>query len=82
MLISVRQSGTVFMEGGIYQMNKIRELAEQKKIKVSSIIKTTGLSKSFIYDVINERSFPTVPTGRKIAKSINSTLDEVFPDHN
>ena len=60
-------------------MNKIKEIAGQKNIRVSSIIRSTGLSKSFIYDVINERSFPTIPTGQKIAKALCSSLDEVFP---
>ena len=62
-------------------MNRIKEIAEQKNIKISSIIDSTGLSKSFVYDVINGKSYPTIPTGQKIARSLNSTLEEVFPSN-
>jgi len=77
----VRQNGTLDTGGRCSKtMNRIRELANQKKISTSEIIKKTGLSKSFIYDVIAENSYPTIPVGWKIARSLGSTLDEVFPD--
>jgi predicted DNA-binding transcriptional regulator AlpA len=60
-------------------MNKIREIAKIKNIRISRIIKTTGISKSFIYDVINEKSQPTIPIGYKIADSLSSALYDVFP---
>jgi len=60
-------------------MNKIREIATDKSIKISEIIKMTGLSKSFVYDVISENSCPTIKVGQKIAKALNVTLDDVFP---
>jgi predicted DNA-binding transcriptional regulator AlpA len=34
-------------------MNRIREVAEKKKVKISEIIKSTGLAKSYVYDIIN-----------------------------
>ena len=60
-------------------MNKIREIATDKSIKISEIIKMTGLSKSFVYDVISENSCPTIKVGQKISKALNVTLDDVFP---
>ncbi len=61
--------------------NKIREIANKKNIRISHIISSTKLSKSFVYEVINGTSIPTVPSARLIAKSLNATLDEVFPDN-
>jgi DNA-binding XRE family transcriptional regulator len=60
-------------------MNRIREIAEKKEIKISSIKKQANLSKSFLYDIINEKSQPTIPIAQKIAKALKTTLDEVFP---
>lgn len=62
-------------------MNRIKEIADQKGVRISDIIKLTGLSRSFVYDIINENSFPTIPTGQKIASALGSTLDDVFPDN-
>jgi DNA-binding XRE family transcriptional regulator len=69
------------MQRGGYNMNKIREIAEKNNITITAIRKSADLSKSFIYDIINERSHPTIPIAQKIAKSLNSTLDEVFPSN-
>ncbi|MBZ4650925.1 helix-turn-helix transcriptional regulator [Thermosipho sp. (in: thermotogales)] len=61
-------------------MNKIKELVEQKNIKVSEIIKKTGLSKSYVYDVINGKSTPTIGVAQKISRALGSSIAEVFPD--
>jgi putative transcriptional regulator len=60
-------------------MNNIKKIARDKNLSVSGIIEKTGLSKSFVYDVINEKSFPSIPTAQKIVQALDSTLDEVFP---
>jgi len=59
--------------------NNIKRLLELRGKKVSDLIKETELSRSFIYDVINEKSVPTVKTARKIADYLGTTIDEVFP---
>lgn len=59
--------------------NNIKRLLELRGKKVSDLIKETELSRSFIYDVINEKSVPTVKTARKIADYLDTTIDEVFP---
>ena len=60
-------------------MNKIREIADVRNIKISEIVRKTNLSKSFVYDVINEKSYPTIPAGKKIAEALGVTLNDVFP---
>ncbi|GAA0081322.1 helix-turn-helix transcriptional regulator [Clostridium sp. CTA-6] len=59
--------------------NNIKRLLELRGKKVSDLIKETELSRSFIYDVINEKSVPTVKTARKIADYLDATIDGVFP---
>lgn len=59
--------------------NNIKRLLELRGKKVSDLIKETELSRSFIYDVINQKSVPTVKTARKIADCLDTTIDEVFP---
>ncbi|WP_061342285.1 helix-turn-helix transcriptional regulator [Clostridium botulinum] len=59
--------------------NNIKRLLELKGKSVSDLIKETELSRSFIYDVINGNSVPTVKTARKIADYLDTTIDEVFP---
>jgi DNA-binding phage protein len=47
--------------------NNIKEIAHKKNIKMSQIISETGLSKSYVYDVINKKSNPTIAVALKIA---------------
>lgn len=61
-------------------MNKIKELAKEQDIKISEVIRKTGLSKSYVYDVINGKSTPTIGVAHKISKALNASLADVFPD--
>jgi putative transcriptional regulator len=61
-------------------MNNIKTLAGKKGVKISEIIRLTGLSKSYVYDVINGKSVPTISVAQKIAKALGVTMTEVFPD--
>ncbi|NMA49762.1 MAG: helix-turn-helix transcriptional regulator [Tissierellia bacterium] len=61
-------------------MNKIKELAKEQDIKISEVIRKTGLSKSYVYDVINGKSTPTIGVAQKISKALNANLTDVFPD--
>jgi len=60
--------------------NNIKEIANKKSIKISQIISETGLSKSYVYDVINQKSNPTILVAQKIAKALKSRIHEVFPE--
>lgn len=59
--------------------NNIKTLLALKNSRVSELIKSTGLAKSFVYDVINGNSVPTVKTARLIADFFEVTIDEIFP---
>lgn len=61
-------------------MNNIKTLAGKKGVKISEIIRLTGLSKSYVYDVINGKSVPTISVAQKIAKALGVTMTDVFPD--
>jgi len=61
-------------------MNNIKELAGEKGIKISEIVQATGLSKSYVYDVINGKSIPTINVAQRIAKALKVSMTEVFPD--
>ena len=59
-------------------MNRIREVADEKKIKIQQIIRETGISKSSIYKVINGEYEPSVTNALKIAKVLDSKVEELF----
>lgn len=59
--------------------NRIREVIESKNIKISDVIKATGLSKSYLYDVIANNSVPGLVNARKIAAALDANIDDVFP---
>ena len=61
-------------------MNNIKTLAGKKGVKISEIIRLTGLSKSYVYDVINGKSIPTISVAQKISKALGVPMTEVFPD--
>lgn len=60
-------------------MNQIKRLAQEKGIKISEVINKTGLSKSYVYDVINGKSIPTIGVAQKISNALNASIEEIFP---
>lgn len=60
-------------------MNRINELCKKKNVSKMQIVRETGISRSFLYEIINEDGFPTIPVAWKIAKSLKSDISEVFP---
>lgn len=62
--------------------NKIREVAKSKNIKISQLIKDTGVSKSYLYDLMSGNSVPSVINARKIADVLNVEIEELFPRKN
>ena len=69
----------VLEKGGFVLVNRIKEIATQKGISIPSLIKSTKLSKSYVYDIVNGKSSPTIPVAQKIAEALGVSLDEVFP---
>ena len=59
--------------------NKIREVAKSKNIKISQLIKDTGVSKSYLYDLMSGHSVPSVINARKIADVLNAEIEELSP---
>jgi putative transcriptional regulator len=60
--------------------NKIKELIKNKGLKTSKIIKETGLSKSYFYDVMNCNSVPSLAIARKISEVMGVAVDDLFPN--
>ena len=60
--------------------NKIKEIAKEKNIKIVKLSEETGLARSYLYDLINQKSSPNLRTARLIATVLNSTIDEIFPN--
>lgn len=60
--------------------NKIRELIDTNCFKISEIIRETGLSKSYFYDVMNCNSTPSLAIARKISEAMRVTVDDLFPN--
>jgi putative transcriptional regulator len=60
--------------------NNIKDIAHKKNIKISQVIKDTGLSKSYVYDVINQKSNPTLVVANRIATALKAGIHEVFPE--
>ena len=60
--------------------NDIKKIAHKKNIKISHVISQTGLSKSYVYDVINQKSNPTINVAMRIATALESPVNEVFPE--
>lgn len=57
---------------------KIRELRKEKRYSIMNIRELTGLSKSTISEIENDKSSPTAETLQKIADALEVTVDVFF----
>ncbi|MBZ4650926.1 MAG: transcriptional regulator, family [Thermosipho sp. (in: Bacteria)] len=63
--------------------DKIRLLRTQKKISIRKLAEITGLSKSTLSDIENNKSKkPTIDTISKIAKALEISISELFEETN
>ncbi|ABW18832.1 helix-turn-helix transcriptional regulator [Alkaliphilus oremlandii] len=60
--------------------NKIKHFIKRKGLKTSFILSSTGVSKSYFYDVMKGKTIPSLVNARKIAKVMEVPLDELFPE--
>jgi len=60
--------------------NKIKHFIKTKGLKTSFILSSTGVSKSYFYDVMKGKTIPSLTNARKIARAIDVPLDELFPE--
>lgn len=76
----VRRGGTINIKRkGAGHLNKINEIAKKKNISKMQIVRSTGISRSHLYEIIDGISQPTIPIAWKIAKALDSDISEVFP---
>lgn len=59
---------------------RIRELRNEKGYSMMKIRELTGLSKSTISEIENDKSSPTAETLQKIANALEVTVDVFFKD--
>ncbi|ABW18831.1 helix-turn-helix domain-containing protein [Alkaliphilus oremlandii] len=59
---------------------KIRALRKEKRYSIMNIRELTGLSKSTISEIENDKSSPTAETLQKIANALEVTVDTFFKD--
>lgn len=62
--------------------NKIRQVIEEKGLKIKHVIDEVGLAKSSFYEIMNGNSIPNLENARSISKAIGVPLDELFPEDN
>lgn len=62
--------------------NNIRKIIQDKELTITQVIERTGFSKSYVYDVINGTTVPSLINARKIAKVLGEELGTVFPEVN
>ena len=60
--------------------NKIKHFIKRKGLKTSFILSSTGVSKSYFYDVMKGKTIPSIVNARKIARAMEVPLDELFPE--
>lgn len=60
--------------------NKIRQVIEEKGLKIIYVISETGLAKSSFYEIMNGNSIPSLENARLISKVLGVPLSELFPD--
>lgn len=60
--------------------NKIRQVIDEKGLKISHVILKTGLAKSSFYEIMDGKSVPNLKNARIISKVIGVPLEELFPD--
>lgn len=60
--------------------NNIKEIIEDKGLKITFLINKIGLSRSAFYEIMNGNSVPSLLNARAICKVLNEDLEKVFPN--
>lgn len=60
--------------------NKIKQYAEDKKMSILELSKSTGITRGYIYSLINDDSIPSISLARKLAHKLGTSTDKLFPD--
>ena len=59
-------------------MNRMKEIRIQKGLRQIDVAKDTGLSKAAISLFENSKSTPSMNSAYKIARALDTTIDELF----
>ncbi|HHW14497.1 MAG TPA: helix-turn-helix domain-containing protein [Firmicutes bacterium] len=58
--------------------NAVRERRERLNIRVEDLARDAGVTPTFIYMVETGSRVPSLPTARRIAESLRTTVDALF----
>ena len=58
--------------------NNIKQTIDDKKLKIIDVLEKTGLSKSYLYDVMKGKCVPSLVIARKIADALGVDIKEIF----
>lgn len=60
----------------VFNGNRIKLILEEKRISQNELHRRTGISQSYISDLINNKRIPHTPTLAKIAEALGVGLDD------
>lgn len=60
--------------------NNMKKLLKESGKSASSIIENADIGRTSFYDIMAGKQIPKIDTACKIAKALDSSLVEVFPD--
>lgn len=58
----------------------IKSIREERSMSRKQLSELTGLSSTAIFYIETDKRIPTMTTGKKIARALKCTLDELVPD--
>ena len=61
-------------------INKIHDIADSKGISITWLSKTSGVARSHIYDIMNDKANPSMLTAKRIADTLQTTISKLFPN--
>ena len=68
------------MNGGRNMKNKIKEILEEKNIKIIDLARMTGLHYGFVHGVVNKQDlqYTQLKTLRKIAEALDVKVSDLY----
>lgn len=60
-------------------MNKIKNIRLQKNLSTYELADMSDISQSYVSELEKFKRKPTLEVARRIARALDSTLDDVFP---
>lgn len=60
------------------ELDIIKELIREKKISISTLSKKSGITRNYIYTLLNKNHNPTVKTLEKLSKALDINIEDLF----